>query len=76
MSVLPFVRFSMLTLPSLPRSIDDKVPIQQSKDVVAALKAKGGVPHEFEVREGEDHLFDMSAEVELPRMYAFIKRYL
>lgn len=51
------------------------MPIQQSKDVVAALKAQG-VPHEFEVREGEDHLFDMSAEVELPRMYAFIKRYL
>lgn len=51
------------------------MPIQQSKDVVAALEARG-VPHEFEIREGEDHLFDMSKDVTLDRMYAFIKKYL
>jgi dipeptidyl aminopeptidase/acylaminoacyl peptidase len=56
-------------------SIDDKVPIQQSKDVVAALQAKR-IPHEFEVREGDDHLFDMSKDVTLDRMYAFIKKHL
>lgn len=56
-----------------PTSIDDKVPIQQSKDVVEALEAKG-LDVEFEILEGADHLFDMSPEVTLDRMYAFVKR--
>lgn len=35
-----------------------------------------GIEHEFEVREGEDHLFDMSPDVTLDRMYTFIKKHV
>ncbi|KAK4057886.1 hypothetical protein OIO90_001105 [Microbotryomycetes sp. JL221] len=56
-------------------TIDDKVPIQQSIDVVEALK-KQNIDHDFEVLEGQDHLFDTSPEVTMDRMYDFIKNHI
>lgn len=54
-------------------SIDDKVPISQSEDVVKACQARG-FEVEFEVLEGVDHLFDMDPKYQLENMYAFIDR--
>ncbi|GAA5900641.1 hypothetical protein JCM5296_006735 [Sporobolomyces johnsonii] len=57
--------------------IDDKVPHRQSTDVVAALRARGAM-HEFETKEGKDHLFDFEEDEGpgLEGMYRFIKRVL
>ena len=57
----------------LTDSIDDKVPIRQSQDVVDACKVKG-LDVTFEVLEGVDHLFDMDAKYTLDGMYAWITK--
>jgi dipeptidyl aminopeptidase/acylaminoacyl peptidase len=57
----------------LKDSIDDKVPIRQSQDVVDACQAKG-LDVTFEVLQGVDHLFDMDAKYTLDGMYAWITK--
>ncbi|KAM0750260.1 alpha/beta-hydrolase [Meredithblackwellia eburnea MCA 4105] len=56
-------------------SIDDKVPLQQALDVDAALE-KLNIPHELEVRQGLDHLFDKDPEEKMDRMYAFLAKWV
>ena len=53
------------------RRIDDKVPINQSEEVVQACKDKG-IPVTFDVLPGVDHLFDMDAKYTMDNMYKFI----
>jgi dipeptidyl aminopeptidase/acylaminoacyl peptidase len=56
----------------LTLSIDDKVPIRQSEEVVAAARARG-FEVEFEVMDGVDHLFDMDEKYQVEGMYRFIE---
>ncbi|KAF7361793.1 Polyketide synthase [Mycena venus] len=53
--------------------IDDKVPCQQARDVVAALKEiKADV--EYEELPGVNHSFDKDPQCEMENMYAFVAR--
>ncbi|WRT70061.1 uncharacterized protein IL334_007055 [Kwoniella shivajii] len=52
-------------------SIDDKVPIQQSIDVVNACESRG-LPVTFDNIDGADHLFDMDEKYTMDNMYSFI----
>jgi len=53
--------------------IDDKVPCQQARDVVQALKElKADV--EYEELPGVNHLFDKDPKCEMENMYAFVAR--
>ena len=56
-------------------TIDDKVPIVQADDVVAALKENSKNEVEYERVEGADHLFDRDEKNDMSGMYAFIKRH-
>lgn len=51
------------------------MPFSQSSDVVKALE-QHGVEHDFDVREGQDHIFDKHESETMDRMYSFIKKQL
>ncbi|GFZ47069.1 hypothetical protein JCM24511_04811 [Saitozyma sp. JCM 24511] len=73
-SIAPAIASGQFSLPPsyfVHGTIDDKVPIRQSQDVVDACKARG-LDVTFEVLEGVDHLFDMDAKYTLDGMYAWI----
>ncbi|WWD22227.1 hypothetical protein CI109_106718 [Kwoniella shandongensis] len=73
-SIAPAIASGKATVPPtyiIHGTIDDKVPIQQSIDVVEACKAKG-LPVVFDAIEGADHLFDMKEDVTMDNMYKFI----
>ncbi|KAK4702248.1 hypothetical protein P7C70_g3976, partial [Phenoliferia sp. Uapishka_3] len=73
-SIAPRIKSGEFSVPStfvVHGTIDDKVPMQQSIDIVEALKSQG-VKYEFEIREGKDHSFDSVPEETMDRMYAFI----
>ena len=55
--------------------LDDKVPVRQSRDVAAALKAIG-VTYQYDELGGQDHLFDFEAHVPCHEMYAFLAKHL
>ncbi|KAL0568657.1 hypothetical protein V5O48_013320 [Marasmius crinis-equi] len=61
-------------------TLDDKVPIAQARDVVAALERlkKGGTDADFEYEEleGVNHLYDREPGQPMDRYWAFIKRVL
>jgi acetyl esterase/lipase len=52
---------------------DDKVPISQAEDVLAALQKKG-IEAELVREEGKDHLYDRDEKEHLKEVYDFIKR--
>ncbi|UZJ51518.1 hypothetical protein CBS101457_000838 [Exobasidium rhododendri] len=52
---------------------DDKVPISQAEDVLAALQERGIEAHLIR-EQGENHLYDRDGEEEMKEMYAFIRR--
>lgn len=64
----------MLALRRHAHSIDDKVPISQAQAVVSALQ-KRGIPVEFVVEEGKDHLYDREPHERMEEVYAFVKKY-
>ncbi|KAK8845290.1 hypothetical protein IAR55_006003 [Kwoniella newhampshirensis] len=73
-SIAPAIASGKATVPPTyitHGSIDDKVPIRQSEDVVEACKAKN-LPVIFDPIEGADHLFDMSDKYTMDKMYDFI----
>ncbi|RSH78697.1 uncharacterized protein EHS24_002426 [Apiotrichum porosum] len=75
-SIAPAVAAGQCSMPPMyivHGTIDDKVPISQSEDVVKACQARG-FEVEFEVLEGVDHLFDMDPKYQLENMYAFIDK--
>ncbi|KAK7045808.1 hypothetical protein VNI00_007212 [Paramarasmius palmivorus] len=53
--------------------IDDKVPVSQARDVVAALKDIG-VESDYEELPGVNHGYDKEESIQMDRMYAFVKR--
>lgn len=53
-------------------TIDDKVPIKQSTDVVAVLREKR-IAVDYEELDGLNHLFDREPQYQMERMYAFIE---
>ncbi|KAJ8076311.1 hypothetical protein PM082_000732 [Marasmius tenuissimus] len=61
-------------------TLDDKVPVSQARDVVAALerlKAAGtGCEYEYEEVEGKNHLYDREPGEEMERYWKFVKRIL
>ncbi|KAF9264140.1 alpha/beta-hydrolase, partial [Marasmius fiardii PR-910] len=61
-------------------TIDDKVPVQQARDVAAALERlkKNGVnvDYEYDELEGINHLYDRETDDPMDRYYDFIKRVL
>ncbi|KAK1921094.1 Alpha/Beta hydrolase protein [Papiliotrema laurentii] len=74
-SIAPNIASGKFALPPayfVHGTIDDKVPIRQSEEVVAAARARG-LEVEFEVMEGVDHLFDMDEKYQVEGMYRFIE---
>ncbi|KAG7098418.1 hypothetical protein E1B28_000371 [Marasmius oreades] len=61
-------------------TIDDKVPVQQSRDVAAALerlkKNGANVDYEYDEIEGLNHLYDRETNNPMDKYYDFIKRVL
>lgn len=56
-------------------TIDDKVAVAHSHEVVAKLKELGAT-YEYDELPGTDHLFDMDPSVMMDEMYGFIKKHL
>jgi hypothetical protein len=54
---------------------DDKVDSQGAERLVRHLE-RDGVVHEWDEREGLDHLFDQSVDEKMDRMHVFLKRWL
>lgn len=75
-SVAPTLRTGAFSVPPvyiIHGDIDDKVPVQQAIDVVAALKEMNAEVEYHEV-EGLNHGFDRDPECMMDSMYAFVAR--
>ncbi|KAJ7783300.1 Alpha/Beta hydrolase protein [Mycena metata] len=76
LAVAPQLKTGKFTVPPMyvtHGDIDDKVPCQQARDVVAVLKEmKAEV--EYEELAGVNHLFDKDPKCEMENMYAFVAR--
>ncbi|TFK57020.1 hypothetical protein OE88DRAFT_1650559 [Heliocybe sulcata] len=61
-------------------SIDDKVEPAQSRDVIAALKARDpegeGDRWVYEEVEGKNHTYDFDEREEMKGLYAFLQKWL
>ncbi|KAH8834001.1 Alpha/Beta hydrolase protein [Flagelloscypha sp. PMI_526] len=83
-SVAPFIKsLDKPTLEALPPTyiihgtIDDKVPIRQSTDVLSAMKEAGvGEKVVYEEREGADHLFDFKEEDNMEGVWDWIVKHV
>ncbi|KAF9458521.1 Alpha/Beta hydrolase protein [Collybia nuda] len=68
---LKFRKFNPPPVYIIHGTIDDKVPLKQATNVVAALKEIGSLVV-YDEMEGLDHLFDTDARYEMENMYNFI----
>ncbi|KAJ7188114.1 Alpha/Beta hydrolase protein [Mycena filopes] len=76
LAVAPELKTGKFTVPPMyviHGDSDDKVPCQQARDVVAALKELKA-DFQYEELAGVNHLFDKDSSCEMENMYAFVAR--